>query len=101
MITRKKMRWEIARLKANEAYLSLEKDFLEADNSALLSEVKVLREKTRGLEAENTALLDTVAMLCNKDAELTKQVKEQRLKIMSLEAMWGAIQRRNDNEKSA
>lgn len=101
MITRKKLRWENARLKANAAYFSLENDLLEADNNALLEDVKTLREKLRVLETEKEALLDTVSMLCSKDAELTKLVKEQKLKIMSFEAMLCALQRRKTDGKSA
>lgn len=101
MVTKKKLRWEIARLRANSNYLEYTVDTLNEDNKALLKERNELRVRRDELEAENRALLETVAMLCDKDKQLTKENKDMRLKIMSYEALWCAKQRRMENVQPA
>ena len=97
MMTKKKLLWEIRRVTANSNALALENDFLTADNAAYKKERNELREKCLSLEAENDALLETVAMLAGKNKELEKANKDMKLKIMSLEALWGAKRRRELN----
>lgn len=101
MITKKKLRWEVARLSATNGYLSFVKDMLTADNEALLRERDELRETVSGLKADNQALLDTVAALCDKNKELQATIKDQRLKIMSYEAIWEAQKRRRKDDSAA
>ena len=97
MTTKRKLRYEIARLNANTGYLEYMVDTLTADNDALLKERNDLRVKCSNLGAENKALLDTVSALCDKNKELTEANKTMKLKIMSLEALWGAKQRRKES----
>lgn len=101
MITKRKLRWEVARLRANTGFLEYTVDTLAADNDALLKERNELREKLAAAEADNKALLETVAMLCDKDKQLTKENRSMKLRIMSLEALWCAKQRRMENAQSA
>ena len=101
MITKRKLRWEIRRVTANSNAIALENDFLKADNMGLLKERNELRKLRDKLEVENKALLETVSMLYEKNTALTEENKSMKLRIMSLEALWSAKQRRKENAKSA
>ena len=101
MLTKKKLLWEIRRVTASYNALALENDFLTADNMAYKNERNELREKCAKLESDNDALLETVAMLTGKLKDLEKNNKDMKLKIMSLEALWGAKRRRELNESIA
>lgn len=101
MVTKKKLLWEIRRVTANGNALALENDFLKADNMGLLKERNELRELRNKLETENKALLETVSMLYEKNTALTQENKSMKLRIMSLEALWTARQRRMENVQSA
>jgi hypothetical protein len=101
MITKKKHLLEVRRLTANCNALALENDYLTADNAGLLKERNELREVRGRLEAENKALLETVSMLTGKIKALDSENRNMKLKIMSLEALWGAKQRRMRDVQSA
>lgn len=101
MIAKKKLFWEIRRLTANGNALALENDILKADNMGLLKDRNELRKLRDKLEVENKALLETVSMLYEKNTALTEENKSMKLRIMSLEALWNAKQRRKENAKSA
>lgn len=101
MITKQKLRWEIRRLTANSNALALENDILKADNMGLLKDRNELRKLRDKLEIENKALLETVSMLYEKNTTLTEENKSMKLRIMSLEALWNAKQRRTEDAKSA
>ena len=101
MITKRKLQWEIRRVTANSNALALENDYLTADNAGLLKERNELREAKSKLETENKALLATVSMLTDKIKALDSENRNMKLKIMSLEALWGAKQRRMRDVQSA
>lgn len=101
MIAKKKLFWEIRRLTANSNALALENDILKADNMGLLKDRNELRKLRDKLEVENKALLETVSMLYEKNTTLTEENKSMKLRIMSLEALWNAKQRRTEDAKSA
>lgn len=101
MIAKKKLFWEIRRLTANSNALALENDILKADNMGLLKDRNELRKLRDKLEIENKALLETVSMLYEKNTALTEENKSMKLRIMSLEALWNAKQRRTEDAKSA
>ena len=101
MITKQKLRWEIRRVTANSNALALENDILKADNMGLLKDRNELRKLRDKLEVENKALLETVSMLYEKNTTLTEENKSMKLRIMSLEALWNAKQRRTEDAKSA
>jgi len=101
MITKRKLRWEIRRVTANSNAIALENDILKADNMGLLKDRNELRKLRDKLEIENKALLETVSMLYEKNTALTEENKSMKLRIMSLEALWNAKQRRTEDAKSA
>lgn len=101
MLSKKKLLWEIRRVTANSNSLALENDFLKADNMGLLKERNELRQLRDKLEAENKALLETMSMLYGKNTALIEENKSMKLRIMSLEALWNAKQRRMENVQSA
>lgn len=97
MLTRRKLKAEIAKLKSDKVNLELELDRLKDHLENSFEYRNYMGRELKRTTAENNALREALQRLCDKNRELQQINSEQNLQIMSLEAQWENSKRRRTN----